>query len=133
MTPRRRLWAASLGLAAVLLGLSVFVRRPQPVPLPSPPQPPVPSPLAVWPWPRAAIDTPHPGVTHWLDTASPDGTMLDFFDFDLRKNPHLRFEIYDQDEDDARPFDDFADCWPRSVGWVTRHLNATHRGKVIAA
>ena len=63
--------------------------------------------LARWPWPQAVQDTPHPGVTHWLDTSSPDGTMLDFFDFDFGKNPHLRFEIYDQDEDDTHPFDDY--------------------------
>jgi hypothetical protein len=59
--------------------------------------------------------------------------VLDFFDFDLGTNPHLRFEIYDQDEDDDHPFDDTADCWPQGVGWAVQHLNATGRGQVVAA
>ena len=129
MTPRRG-FGLSL-LAAILAGLGVFF-WPRPPQLP-PVLPPTPSLLAVWPWPRAALDTPHPGVTHWLDTSSPDGTMLDFFDFDFGKNPHLRFEIYDQDEDDVHPFDDYADCWPHGVGWAVAHLNARHQGKVVAA
>lgn len=96
MKPR----GASFLLAAVgvLAGLGViFWPRPSLLPPPKPPMPPVPSPLAMWPWTQAVQDTPHLGVTHWLDTSSPDGTMLDFFDFDLGKNPHLHFELYDQD------------------------------------
>ena len=134
MKPAPRLFFGIL-LAAVFVFaglLGYFRQHNQPPALPLP-VPPVPSPLAVWPWPRAIQDTPHLGVTHWLDTSSPDGTMLDFFDFDLGKNPHLRFEIYDQDEDDAHPFDDFADCWPHGVGWAVQHLNASGRGKVVAA
>ena len=119
-------------LAALALGGLFFWPR-SITPEPSPPAPPIPSPLAIWPWPQAVKDTPHFGVTHWLDTSSPDGAVLDFFDFDLKTNPHLRFEIYDQDEDDARPFDDFADCWPHGVGWATHHLNTTGRGQVVAA
>ncbi len=86
-------------LAAAAATMISHLRPPQIIN--PPPAPPVPSPLATWPWPQAAQDTPHPGVTHWLDRSSPDGTVLDFFDFDLRANPHLRFEIYDQDQDDA--------------------------------
>ena len=134
---KRLLLRLILGLLfgiVVLAGLVlIFWPRPSGIPLPKPPAPPIPSPLAVWPWPRALLDTPHPGVTHWLDTSSPDGTMLDFFDFNLGKNPHLRFEIYDQDEDDAHPFDDLADCWPHGVGWAVAHLNAAHKGKIVAA
>ena len=132
MTPRRGFGLVLLA-AAVLAGLGVFFWPRSHAPLPLPPAPPVPSPLAVWPWPRAALDTPHLGVTHWLDTSSPDGTMLDFFDFDFGQNSHLRFEIYDQDEDDAHPFDDYADCWPHGVGWAVAHLNKEGRGKVVAA
>lgn len=127
----RRLLAGLLGLAA-LLGLGYFWRRS----LPSAPvqiKPPTPSSLAVWPWPKAVQDHSHPGVTHWLDTSSPDGSVLDFFDFDLKANRHLRFEIYDQDQDDAKPFDDFADCWPQGVGQATHHLNTSGRGQVVAA
>ncbi len=131
MKPRRLIFASLL--VAALTGLGLFFWRrtlPPVVPLPAPP---VPSPLAIWPWPRAVRDTPHAGVTHWLDTSSPDGTVLDFFDFDLGRNPGLRFEIYDRDQDDAHPFDDTADCWPHGVGWATQHLNAIGRGQVVAA
>lgn len=90
------------------------------------------SPLATWPWPVAIQDTPHSGVTHWSKT-SPDGTLLDLFDFDFNANPHLRLEIYDQDEDDATPFDNRAKYWSQGVGQVTRHLNASGKGKVVSA
>ena len=123
--------------AAVLLGaaalLGFFLIRPALPPALVLLSPPVPSPLAVWPWPRALRESPHFGVTHWLDTSSPDGASLDFFDFDLKANPRLRFEIYDQDEDDAHPFDDRADCWPHGVGWAMHHLNTMGRGAVVAA
>jgi hypothetical protein len=121
------------GLVCLVLAL-VFCLWPRSLP-PAPPPvlPPKPSLLAIWPWPHAMWDTPHAGVTHWLDSSSPDGTVLDFFDFDLQANPGLRFEIYDQDQDDAHPFDDTADCWPQGVGWATHHLNTSGRGKVIAA
>ncbi len=132
MKPEPRFFFGLLLAAGLVLACVLSFQRSRPPSLP-PPAPPVPSPLAVWPWPRAAVDTPHFGVTHWLDLSSPDGTMLDFFDFDLGRNPHLRFEIYDQDEDDDHPFDDFADCWPHGVGWAVQHLNGTGRGKVVAA
>ena len=119
-----------LGVCLLLAGCAPHAPSAPPPTLPTPP---VPSTLAVWPWPRAVRDAPHAGVTHWLDNSSPDGTVLDFFDFDLGKNPGLRFEIYDQDQDDAKPFDDTADCWPHGVGWAASHLNATGRGKVVAA
>ena len=132
MKPLSRILAAILTVAA-LAGLGVFFWLRSFPPVPPPPAPPVPSPLAIWPWPQAVKDTPHAGVTHWLDTSSPDGTVLDFFDFDLHANPNLRFEIYDQDQDDAHPFDDTADCWPHGVGWATQHLNTVGRGRVVAA
>jgi hypothetical protein len=91
-----------------------------------------PAALAVWPWPPAKQDHPYLGMTHWL-AKSPDGTTLDLFDFDFEANPHLRLEIYDQDEDDAIPFDNRVRFWPNGVGQVTRHLNALGRGPVVAA
>jgi hypothetical protein len=70
---------------------------------------------------------------HWIDRSSTDGTVLELFDFDFHKNPHLRLELYDQDEDDKVPFDDRAQAWTRAVGQVTRHLNETRRCRVVAA
>jgi hypothetical protein len=92
-----------------------------------------PAPLACWPWSKATIDAPHPGVTHWIDHSSPDGTVVEFFDFDFHQNPGLRLELYDQDEDDQIPYDDHATFWSQGVGQVTRHLNQSRRGTVVAA
>jgi hypothetical protein len=96
----------------------------------------VPSKLATWPLPGAMQDRPHHGVTHWL-ARDKDGTTVDFFDFNLKENPALRLEIYDQDEDDAKPWDNRVDYLPRSVVHATRDLNrkfaAQGKGRVIAA
>lgn len=93
-----------------------------------------PAPMARWPWPQAKSDTPHPGVTRWIDRSSPDGTVVELFDFDFGNNPHLRLELYDQDEDDKVPHDDrIAQFRNKGVAQVTRHLNRTRRGKVVAA
>lgn len=92
-----------------------------------------PAPLAIWPWPKAVKDTPHPGVTHWLDTSSPDGTVLDLFAFDFTANPGLRLEMFDQDEDDDHPFDNKADYFTRGVAQITHLLNTSGRGPVVAA
>src|SRR5207248_1879584 len=43
------------------------------------------------------------------------------------------FEIYDQDEDDATPFDDKADYYAQGVGTIVKHLtDAKHRRAVAA-
>jgi len=128
----RLLIISLVGLVA-LIGLGLFFWQRSIPPAPPPPAPPIPSPLVIWHWPLSVKDTPHPGVTHWLDKSSTDGTVLDFFDFDFKANPHLRFEIYDQDQDDDKPFDDTADCWPHGVGWATHHLNTMGRGQVVTA
>lgn len=91
------------------------------------------APMARWPWLHAKTDSPYPGVTRWIDRSSSDGTVLELLDFDFQKNPHLRLELYDQDEDDAKPFDDHAKFKGRAVGLVTRHLNRIGRGRVVAA
>ncbi len=91
------------------------------------------APQARWPWTSAAVDRPHLGVMHWRDKSSPDGTVCELFQFDFAANPKLRLELYDQDEDDAHPFDDQVVFWPRGVGEATRHLNALGRGPVLAA
>ncbi|MHB9110386.1 MAG: hypothetical protein ACYDCO_25310 [Armatimonadota bacterium] len=59
--------------------------------------------------------------------------MTHLFEFDFTANHGLRLELYDQDEDDAVPFDDHVDFWPRGVGHVTKHLNGVGRGPVVAA
>jgi len=88
--------------------------------------------LATWPWEGARQDTPHRGVTHFL-ARSADGTVVDLLEFDFEANPSLRLELYDQDEDDAKPFDNEVAFWQRAVGQATAHLNASGRGTVVAA
>jgi len=72
------------------------------------------------------------GVSRW-HTRSGDGTEIHLIEFDFAANPRLRFELYDQDEDDATPFDNRADYYPNGLGKVTKRLNATREGKVLAA
>jgi len=93
----------------------------------------LPSPSATWPWPNAEKSELRAGVTRWYDRSPADGTTLELFQFDFAANPRLRFELYDQDEDDAVPFDNLADYFPFGVGHAVRHLNAKGRGKVVAA
>ena len=92
----------------------------------------MPNPAATWPWPEVKRSNPHSGVTRWFQTAT-DGTSLELFQFDFKENPHLRFEIYDQDEDDAKPFDNRVDYFEQGVGKVTQHLNDLKRGPVLLA
>jgi hypothetical protein len=131
--PQLLLAAACLTTVIVLAGCN---RQAQP-PVSNPPLPAarqdVPSALTSWPWPKARKETLHKGITHWVDRSSPDGTVLDLLEFDLAVNPTLRLELYDQDEDDAHPFDDSTDYYSQGVGWAVHHLNASGRGKVMAA
>ena len=90
------------------------------------------APLCRWPWPGAKMETIHPGVTHWQATAS-DGTRLELLRFDFAANPRLRLELFDQDQDDEKPFDNQARFWRRGVGLITRQLNAERKGPIIAA
>lgn len=131
---KRKLWIA-FGLLVLLIAISAGILRHYfgPFPVNAGTRPDDPAPMARWPWPHAKTDNPHPGVTHWIDRSSPDGTVLELFDFDFQKNPHLRMELYDQDEDDKIPYDDQAVFRPRAVGQITHHLNKTGRGKVVAA
>lgn len=72
------------------------------------------APDTVWPWPGATTKTLAPGVTQTSKVSS-DGTMLDLFDFDFGANSRLRWEIFDQDEDDAKPLDNHVEYWDRNV------------------
>jgi hypothetical protein len=58
---------------------------------------------------------------------------VDLFDFDFGANPRLRLELYDQDEDDIKPFDNRVEYWSTGVGQATHHLNLQRRGPVVAA
>ena len=138
MTPRkpldkrRLIFLCVLVLACVALIEEVKITFFGNVPIPLHGRIDDPSEFSTWPWPRVPSDSPHPGVTHWLAHAA-DGTTLDLLRFDFAANPGLRFEIYDQDEDDAQSFDDKVLYWPLGVGQATHHLNAIGRGRVIAA
>ncbi len=75
-----------------------------------------PAELSQWPWRKARQSTLHRGVTHWLAKQS-DGTTLDLFRFDFTANPALRLELFDQDQDDEKPFDNEVKYWKRGVAW----------------
>ena len=87
--------------------------------------------LAHWPWNDAKIDHPARGVTHWLDDSARDGTVCELIEFDFDANPNLRFEMLDQDSDDARPWDDHCQYWPRGAAQMTRQLDDKNR-RVVA-
>lgn len=85
---------------------------------------------ASWPWAKAAKADRGKGFRHWNAKGS-DGCSLDLIEFDFKENPNLRFSIYDQDQDDAEPFDNRTDYFPRGVGRIVGHLN--RKEKVLAA
>ena len=86
--------------------------------------------LAKWPWPKAKSDSPTHGVTHWIDRSSPDGTVVELVEFDFKVNPKLHFALFDQDSDDAKPWDNHCLYWQRGAGQMTRQLNKS--GRVVA-
>jgi len=130
---KRRIWRAIVLVAVLAVGAGVARHYLGPIPVKVGTRPSDPAPMARWPWPRAGTDSPHPGVTHWIDRSSADGTVLELVDFDFHTNPNLRLELYDQDEDDKVPFDNKTDFWKQAVAQATRHLNETGRGEVVAA
>ncbi len=91
-----------------------------------------PSELTTWPWPKAKSETTHQGVTHWLGTQK-DGTTCDLVRFDFAVNPRLQFELYSQDQDDEKPWDNVVEWWPMGVGQAIQHLSSKERGPVVAA
>lgn len=90
-----------------------------------------PSQLTTWPWPNAKKQNSHNGVSTWTKTA-PDGTLLTLNEFDFGDNKNLRLELFDQDEDDKKPWDNRVKYWPRAVGQITKQLNSQKRGQIIA-
>lgn len=89
--------------------------------------------LARWPWTGARIEELHDGVRRWSFSSAEERTDLQLFRFDFAANPGLRLELFDQDEDDDRPFDNRTHFWKRGVGTIVRHLNAGGTGTVVAA
>ncbi len=87
--------------------------------------------LAHWPWANAKVDNPARGVTHWLDDSSGDGTVCELIEFDFAANPNLRFAMFDQDSDDAAPWDNHCLYWKRGAAQMTRQLNDKNR-RVVA-
>ncbi len=91
-----------------------------------------PSLAAKWPWPQSKTRVLSRDVSQTSFVAS-DGTALDLFDFDFGANSRLRWEIFDQDEDDAKPLDNHVLYWDRNVARATKELNFSSRGPVLAA
>ena len=85
---------------------------------------------AKWPWPNAKTDNPARGATHWLDASARDGTVCELIEFDFAANPKLQFRMFDQDSDDAKPWDNHCHYWKRGAAQMTRQLN--QNGRVIA-
>lgn len=91
--------------------------------------------LARWPWPGSTPTVLNRGMTQWRATQS-DGTTLDLLEFDFTANPKLRLELFDQDENDAKPFDNEVKYWPRGAAQILRELDGKftrqESGRVIA-
>jgi hypothetical protein len=127
-------WATTISLcvAGLVLWTRYGVRRGPPVSKLD-----VPSRYATWPWPSAQRETLGRGITHWLDQSSPDGTTLELFEFDFAANPSLHFEMYDQDENDEKPFNNQVFYWKRGLGHTVGALNTgfakKDKGRVVAA
>jgi len=133
MRKRRRRWLLVLPLVPVFClaawAKSRFLGAGK---IPLAPSYTTPSPDAVWPWKGARRKTLAKGVTQTSKVAA-DGTLLDLWEFDFAANPRLRWEIFDQDEDDEKPFDNHVLYWNRNVARATKELEANGRGEIIVA
>ena len=135
MNPYFRLWFPIGALALVAAGLFVWAnRKPRSRPKSTATAAyAVFAPDTAWPWPGAKTVTLAPGVTQ-ISKVSSDGTLLDLFDFDFGANPRLRWEIFDQDEDDQKPLDNRVNYWERNVAQMTKQLDGPKgRGPVLVA
>lgn len=113
--------------AALLCAAAAFTAGCERTPRPDPP-----ARLASWPWPATRPMPLWPGVSYWAATAFTAGHAAHLLEFDFAARPSLRLALYDQDQDDAAPFDNRADC-RRGVIGVVRHLEETAHGPVVAA
>ena len=119
---------------AVLLGVGILwktqfstIQNPDPRPALS-----ALSPDAVWPWPNSQTREITNGISQTRATGK-DGSRLEFYRFDFAKNPRLRFEIYDQDENDAKPLDNRTLFWEKNVGEAVSQLEKSGRGPIWVA
>ena len=129
MNPQIRLLLTIGALALVVGGLFVWSNAQKSVTASSPggvAAYAVTAPDTSWPWPNAKTKELALGVTQTSKVSS-DGTMLDLFDFDFGANPKLRWEIFDQDEDDEKPLDNRVNYWNRNVAQMTRQLDGTKK------
>lgn len=79
-----------------------------------------PSVLAKWPLGSATSQLGPRGVSH-TSARDADGTDVDMLEFDFAANPKLRLELFDQDSDDAHPFDNHARYWGRNAAYILAH------------
>lgn len=89
-----------------------------------------PSTLAKWPLSGAVTATGPRGVTH-LTARDADGTEVDLIEFDFKANPRLKLELFDQDSDDAHPFDNSARYWGRNAAYILTH-ESNPQGALLA-
>lgn len=130
---RRRLLPLGIGITIFVLlgGVVAFFVGPLPIRFGLAPD--APATLATDAWHGETKDTPYPGVTRWRSQPDTDGTLAELVCFDFVATPGLRLEIYDQDEDDDKPFDNSVQFWDRGVMDAAAHLNQKGRGEVVAA
>lgn len=117
-------------LCAILLSGFIAGCQNDPTPLAKVRTAPAVNPDAVSPWKSVQKRTVATGVTFEVATGS-DNSSLNLLTFDFQANPHLRFGIYDQDQDDERPFDNQSDYFPNGVGHIIQKLSA--KKDVVAA
>ena len=109
-----------LGMTVVLGALGLFVWKTRPPATANASTLAPPSALAKWPLSGATTGTGTRGVTH-LIARDADGTDIDLLEFDFKINPRLKLELFDQDGDDAHPFDNSARYWGRNAAYVLTH------------
>ena len=99
----RLLTGSSLLLAGLLLGCG----KPTPVVIESPLVEPPPHELASWPWSNEVLEDVARGA-RLNRTTGADGTACELYEFDFGVNPRFSLALYDQDQDDEKPFDNSA-------------------------
>ncbi len=119
-----------LGMAVVLGALGVFIWKTHKPATASAALLAPPSALAKWPLNGASTASAPRGVAH-LTTRDTDGTDIDLLEFDFKANPKLKLELFDQDSDDAKPFDNSARYWGRNAAYILTHESKTG-GPLIA-
>lgn len=86
-----------------------------------------------WPWREAVATDLGDGLRRWKAGKTADGSTLELVEVNFDAAPRLRFELYDQDHHDAKPFDDRADFFDTNVASVAQRLNANGDRRVVLA